>query len=119
MATANATVKKVLNHLNQKISSVGGVTKTWKSSDGTQWYRVFSDGFIEQGGTGTGADVTTITLNTPFAKADYYASVTPVGNNSEGVMDAYTLFNKDTEKFSLYNWKIKTVGNVVWYACGY
>ena len=34
MATANETVKKVLDHLNQKISSVGGVVDSW--SDGKE-----------------------------------------------------------------------------------
>ena len=46
MATANANVKKVLNALRGE----GSVIKSWKSDDGTQWYRKWSDGFLEQGG---------------------------------------------------------------------
>lgn len=49
MATANDTVKKVLDNLNQRISSVGGVVDSWSDENGN-WYRVYKDGWIEQGG---------------------------------------------------------------------
>ena len=49
MATANETVLKVLNHMNEKINSVGGVVDSWSDENGN-WYRVYKDGWIEQGG---------------------------------------------------------------------
>lgn len=48
------------------------VTKTWSS--GTEWYRVWSDGFIEQGGHGTGS---TCTFSKPFSNTNYTFNVNP------------------------------------------
>lgn len=48
------------------------VTKTWSS--GTEWYRVWSDGFIEQGGHGTGI---TCTFSKPFSNKNYTFNVNP------------------------------------------
>lgn len=48
------------------------VTKTWSS--GTEWYRVWSDGFIEQGGHGTGS---TCTFSKPFSNKNYTFNVNP------------------------------------------
>lgn len=48
------------------------VTKTWSS--GAEWYRVWSDGFIEQGGHGTG---NTCTFSKPFSNKNYTFKVNP------------------------------------------
>lgn len=48
------------------------VTKTWSSE--TEWYRVWSDGFIEQGGHGTGS---TCTFSKPFSNKNYTFNVQP------------------------------------------
>lgn len=48
------------------------VTKTWSS--GTEWYRVWSDGFIEQGGHGTGS---ACTFSKPFSNTNYTFNVQP------------------------------------------
>lgn len=53
------------------------VTKTWSSS--TEWYRVWSDGFIEQGGHGTGS---TCTFSKPFSNKDYTFNVNPSNDYS-------------------------------------
>lgn len=52
------------------------VTKTWHS--GTSWYRVWSDGFIEQGGyyTSSANKNFTITLNRPMTTTYYHCTVT-------------------------------------------
>ena len=42
------------------------ITRTWKS--GTAWYRVWSDGWIEQGGHGSGG---TCNLNRAFSNTEY------------------------------------------------
>lgn len=49
------------------------ITETWK--DGSNWYRKWSDGLIEQGGA-FWADSTypTMTFNTPFSNTDYSIS---------------------------------------------
>lgn len=48
------------------------VTQTWSS--GTEWYRVWSDRFIEQGGHGTGS---TCTFSKPFSNKNYTFNVNP------------------------------------------
>lgn len=48
------------------------VTKTWRR--GTNWYRVWSDRWIEQGGHGTGG---TCTFNKSFSNTDYTFNVQP------------------------------------------
>lgn len=48
------------------------VTKTWSS--GTEWYRVWSDGFIEQGGHGTDS---ACTFSKPFSNKNYTFNVQP------------------------------------------
>lgn len=48
------------------------VTTTWHS--GTSWYRVWSDGFIEQGGHGTGS---VCNFSKPFSNIDYTFNVQP------------------------------------------
>lgn len=48
------------------------VTKTWSSE--TEWYRVWSDGFIEQGGHGTGS---ACTFSKPFSNKNYTFNVQP------------------------------------------
>lgn len=48
------------------------VTKTWSRE--TEWYRVWSDGFIEQGGHGTGS---ACTFSKPFSNKNYTFNVQP------------------------------------------
>lgn len=54
------------------------VTQTWNI--GTEWYRVWSDGFIEQGGHGIG---NACTFSKPFAYINYTFNVQP----SNGYLD--------------------------------
>lgn len=72
MATANATVKAVLEHLN---SNGGGISQEWHDDAGN-WYRKYADGWIEQGGhdvtrTGGGMPTSTISFHTPFKDTNY------------------------------------------------
>ena len=62
------------NNLSDKPKAY--VTETWHSE--TSWYRVWSDGFIEQGGDYTSSDNNgfTITLNRPMTTTYYHCTVT-------------------------------------------
>ena len=49
------------------------ITETWK--DGSNWYRKWSDGLIEQGGAfWADSSYPTMTFNTPFSNTDYSIS---------------------------------------------
>lgn len=75
MSAVNAVQAKVEDKLG--VSTVH-ITETWKSTDGTSWYRVWSDGFIEQGGSYTSSDNNefTITLSRPMTTTYYHSTVT-------------------------------------------
>ena len=54
------------------------ITETWH--DGTEWYRVYSDGWIEQGGRiNINTTLKNITLNKPFSNTNY--TITGMGIN--------------------------------------
>ena len=100
------------------------VTETW--SNGTNWYRKWSDGWIEQGGNATvsigvggySSESTTITLPTAFSGTKYYVgSVDDHEHISTSVATrkTSTMVLKLTAHAS--NWY--TAELIVWYACGY
>lgn len=75
MSAVNA-VQANLKQIEQDVAQIPQprtyVTKTWSS--GTEWYRVWSDGFIDQGGHGTGS---TCTFSKPFSNITYTFNVQP------------------------------------------
>lgn len=126
MTTANETIKKVLDNLNSRIGTGGGVVSAWQSADKTQWYRKYADGWIEQGGTVShGESYLRITFPLPFSSTNYFAG--------------YALGVRDGSYVDIWNWTplcdafengsmsvfVKDGGNVLkrgdgfWYACGY
>lgn len=82
-------------------------------SNGTEFYRVWSNGFIEQGGykasVGTGG--TTITFVKPFTSANYSIQLTPMAN----VTSFYG--SKTNENVVIYVGS--SSANMYWRACGY
>jgi hypothetical protein len=88
--------------------------------NGTNWYRVWSDGWIEQGGKHFGAgNGTVINLVKNFIDTSY-TLVTCAGNNTntdkhEGYANPY---NRTTTNFKIW-WTIATSNCIDWYACGY
>ena len=58
------------NDLNNRPQAY--ITEAWRS--GTAWHRVWSDGFIEQGGHGTGGSCT---FSKPFSNTNYTFNVQP------------------------------------------
>lgn len=75
MSAVNTVQAKVDNKLE---ASTIHIAETWKSTDGSSWYRVWSDGFIEQGGHYTSSDNSKfiITLNRPMTTTYYRCTVT-------------------------------------------
>ena len=90
-------------------------------NNGTSWYRVYSDGWIEQGGELSVANnnnwaYTTLTFLKAFSNANYTITATP---QEDAYYAAWTFgFNNKTAS----NIKIGVIhcyGKVSWYACGY
>lgn len=72
VAQVQADISQVQNDVDAIPRPNAYVTQTWRS--GTKWYRVWSDGWIEQGGHGTGG---TCTFNKSFSNTDYTFNVQP------------------------------------------
>lgn len=84
-------------------SMIDYVVETWV--DGTEWYRRYNSGWVEQGGqlpavTGTGTNIE-CPLNTPFAANNYTLILTPESpNNASGDNGGLGWLTKDTDKFT-------------------
>lgn len=90
------------------------VTKTWHS--GTEWYRVWSDGWVEQGGYNAGGSDygdSTVTLPTSFAGTSYSVFV----QSEAGQWDYGSRMISRTK--SSYVIGTRFGKNFHWHACGY
>lgn len=85
------------------------VTETWHS--GTSWYRVWSDGFVEQGGkltsTGKASIIREITFNKPFASAMIGLSLMAGRNSGTSAKSeyGYGVYAYSTTKVSVSAWR--------------
>ena len=97
MSAVNDVQAKVEDKLE---ASTVHITETWKSTDGSSWYRKWSDGFIEQGGDYTSSDNSkfTITLNRPMTTTYYHCTVTGGYNTTSGSGFGY-VYEKTTSDF--------------------
>ena len=97
MSAVNAVQAKVDSKLE---ASTVHITETWKSTDGSSWYRVWSDGFIEQGGHYTSSDSSglTVTLNKQM-KTTYYPCDVTGGYNDSTDMGWGFAYDKTTSNF--------------------
>ena len=97
------------------------VIETGQSEDGSQWYRVWSDGWIEQGGHKLVHNYIYFIKN--FSNTNYII----VGNTSNATSSTdeqyyannsvnFTAKTKSSAYIRLYN---NAVFGIDWYACGY
>lgn len=89
-------------------------------TSGTSWYRIYSDGWIEQGGYfNCSSHGTTVTFHKAFSNTNYYlnGNATQVSN---GVRFA-SFYNRSTTGAACYTGDDSSFnqGYVYWYACGY
>ena len=88
------------------------VVSTWRAEDGSAWYRKWSDGFLEQGGTAEAStDNYKVTLPIAFSTTNYKIVLTlgsPIADRKE------TYFVIASTNYGS-SWHLPTD----WYACGY
>ena len=99
------------------------VIDSWQSDDMTSWYRKWSDGWIEQGGSiiTSASGFSTKTLVIPMINNKYQLLLTTTDPDTNGKMNGTVWRNKTTNTFqvaSAYNDNFYSL-NVDWYACGY
>lgn len=85
--------------------------------NGTSWYRVYSDGWCEQGGyVGSGSAPTTVTLLKTMTDTNYFVQITCYGYNSDAQYWASHVRDKTTTSFKKnqynnfftpFDWEVK------------
>jgi hypothetical protein len=104
-------------------NNVKYIVESWQS--GTSWYRIWNDGWIEQGGVVSNTTRTTaVTFHKAFTTTNYNIQTTLTqcatdwsATVSNGVVGG----SKTTTGFTLQTWynSSNTTGKNDWYACGY
>lgn len=112
--SALATIQAQLGQLESRRY----VKETGKSSDGTKWYRKWSDGWIEQGGVYifSGTTNQTVAFMKSFSNTDYIALFMAGSRSGSGADISIYLTAKDTSHVGVYP---DRSGDLNWYACGY
>lgn len=108
-------------------NEVARVVSSGKSADGTQWYRKYNDGYIEQAGLfDNGSDArgvsTTITFLAPFSSSVYSVQVTPGATNTTMWDGNVIARNLTTTSMSIAFWGTADpirARYLYWFACGY
>lgn len=95
------------------LSEVQCVVETYHS--GTEWYRVWSDGWCEQGGKVQSA--TSVTLLKPYLNTDYSLVATTDGGTSSSSASLLSVYNKTSTGF--YVTTSENRYSVCWRAAGY
>lgn len=104
-----------------KLNTVHCVVETFKS--GSSWYRVYDDGWIEQGGIAApvSADghACTVTFLKPFLDTGYvFLKTNQTTSNVTDVLFTGTYSSKTTTSIKIYNFS-SYVSEASWFACGY
>ena len=101
-----------LDEINTRLTNLENrryIIETW--SEGTEWYRVWSDGWIEQGGTtglitsGDGYTAITIQFKKSFINTNYtFTSCANKYSSQNGLGTAYPpfIFTKNNKKISSF-----------------
>lgn len=115
---------ELVGDLDTNTTGKAYVSQTWRS--GTNWYRKWSDGFIEQGGYKTGEfdETTKHNLNTPFTNNSYTILVSggqrkdaPKDNAGMGVINKTTTYF--TVEADRAQWRNQIYLQMSWIAYGY
>ena len=110
--------------IGEQIASLITVVETYQN--GTSWYRIWSDGWCEQGGfTNSGNNSVTVTLLEPFANTNYKISVNLVGSDGAYLAKADATISKITTTTFFIDYKStqpEGIGSMLgyfWEAKGY
>ena len=117
--SALATIQAQLGQLESRRY----VKETSESAFGTSWYRKWSDGWIEQGGTtqsAPGYQSRTVKLRTPFSSSDYFVVVQSYTGGSYN-NNKYNNFHVEEKSLSSFSTIADCTEDIagLWYACGY
>ena len=116
-----------LDEINNRLINLENskrIIETW--NEGTEWYRIWSDGWIEQGGTtglitsGDSYNSKTITFKKSFTNTNYtFTSCANKYSTENGLGIAYPPFIFTKNNTSIIIGKYSWTDGIDWYACGY
>jgi hypothetical protein len=116
-----------LDEINNRLINLESrkyIVETW--NEGTEWYRVWSDGWIEQGGQSYNAvdSEITIQLHKPYTNSDYFITQTTGFNGawSQTVTGWYipaTIVSVTNSSFIIHFYSGNGLNIRRWYTCGY
>jgi hypothetical protein len=116
-----------LDEINTRLTNLENrryIIETW--SEGTEWYRVWSDGWIEQGGESTNsvdAEIT-IQLHKPYQSSNYFVTQTTGfnggwSNTVTGWHIPATIISVTNSSFVIHFYSGVGLNIRRWYTCGY
>lgn len=123
-----ANVIRVVDQVQAEVAtkledSTVHITETWKSDDGTSWYRKYSNGFIEQGGSSVIDENSTKTVNlyTNFTTSNYCVLVTNTSGGGTSDTEGYIFVKTKHTSYVIYSasYLNPNTSSFNWYACGY
>ena len=105
------------SYFAELMNTVGIRTVVETYVNGTTWYRVYSDGWCEQGGIiSTNTNPYTLTFSKPFKDTNYQIFKNIQLDSSQGTDVRGTMFfNLTRTSATTYTWN----GKENWQACGY
>ena len=124
----NEDLLEIIDGLTKRIQTLEArnyIKETWVN--GASWYRIWSDGWIEQGGKYTRASATnwntTITLFKPYKNTNYNISISSAGLAGDKLGEhGENIENVTTTSFSYYFYTGASgdgTTSFYWVACGY
>ena len=116
-----------LDEINNRLINLESrkyIVETW--NEGTEWYRVWSDGWIEQGGQSYNAvdSEITIQLHKPYTNSDYFITQTTGFNGAwsqtvTGWHIPATIVSVTNSSFVIHFYSGNGLNIRRWYTCGY
>lgn len=124
IATGLTTVETRMSSMEDTYNGYDFVVETYKN--GTEWYRVWSDGWIEQGGVILFNDYAdraqTITFPTAFTTTNYTFNTTAIYRGdvvSRFLIELTSNVNSETDGRTTTSVQVAGCLSRSWYACGY
>lgn len=120
IADISAGLTRVENKMDEYTDNVAYIdsfiVETWRSDDGSSWYREYSDGWLEQGGITPDATSGTITFPKAFTSDPLSIMLTEKTGNKANSKTQYALSSISATKFT---WQLTDKTISYWHACGF
>lgn len=113
----NATNSKANTDMSNVTASTLFSKMFTKYVSGKSWYRVWPDGWIEQGGEASSGGTVVVTFPKAFKNTNYTAVATTIGTNAQ--IYAQCITRTSASQMTIYNNGGSSNQAKSWYACGY